>query len=41
VGLVDVVVAALDAELVRLEQHVGVRIAERRLEAVRPSEELY
>ena len=31
----DVVVAALDAELVRLEQHVGVGEAERRLEAVR------
>ena len=31
----DVVVAALDAKLVRLEQHVGVRVAERRLEAVR------
>src|SRR5919202_5592443 len=31
----DVVVAALHADLVRLEQHVGVRVAERRLEAVR------
>src|SRR3954454_2954124 len=31
----DVVVAALDADVVRLEQHVGVRVAERRLEAVR------
>ena len=35
VHLGDVVVAALDAELVRLEQHVGVRVAVRRLEAVR------
>src|SRR5215475_12614452 len=33
--LCDVVVAALDAEPVRLEQDVGVRVAERRLEAVR------
>ena len=32
---VDVVVAALDAEPVRLEQHLGVREAVRRLEAVR------
>src|SRR3954451_4871261 len=32
---VDVVVAALEAEAVGLEQHVGVRVAERRLEAVR------
>src|SRR5215218_8820891 len=31
----DVVVVSLDAQLVRLEQHVGVRVAERRLEAVR------
>src|SRR4051794_5370776 len=31
----DVVVVALDAELVRLEQHVRVRVSERRLEAVR------
>ena len=31
----DVVVAALDAQLVRLEQHVGVRVAVRRLEAIR------
>src|SRR4051794_5340579 len=31
----DVVVVALDPELVRLEQHVGVREPERRLEAVR------
>src|SRR3954470_8932333 len=31
----DVVVVALDAELVRLEQHVGVREPERRLEAIR------
>src|SRR3954470_10207751 len=31
----DVVVVALDAELVRLEQHVGMRVAERRLEPVR------
>ena len=31
----DVVVAALGAQLVRLEQHVGVRVAVRRLEAVR------
>ena len=32
---VDVVVAALDAQLVRLEQHVGVREAGGRLEAIR------
>src|SRR4051794_12270393 len=31
----DVVVAALDANLVRLEQHLGVREAMRRVEAVR------
>ena len=31
---VDVVVAALDAQPVRLEQHVGVGVAGRRLEAV-------
>src|SRR5438093_4955862 len=31
----DVVVAALDAKPVRLEEHLGVRVAERRLEAVR------
>src|SRR3954451_18951489 len=30
----DVVVAALHAQLVRFEQHVGVRVAARRLEAV-------
>jgi hypothetical protein len=33
--LADVVVAPLHTELVRLEQHVGVGEAERRLEAVR------
>src|SRR5262245_12943792 len=32
---VDVVVACIDAELVRLEQNVGVRVPERWLEAVR------
>ena len=35
VALVDVVVAALDAQPVRLEKHVRVRVAERRLEPVR------
>src|SRR4051794_21839996 len=34
VALVDVVVAALDAQLVRLEQHLRVRVRIRRLEAV-------
>src|SRR4051794_11337352 len=32
---VDVVVTLLDAQLVRLEEDVGVRVPERRLEAVR------
>src|SRR5215204_5499591 len=35
VFLIDVVVAPLDPQLVRLEQDIGVRIAERRLEPVR------
>src|SRR5262249_10346175 len=35
VRLVDVVVAALDAQLVRLEEDVGVRVAEGRLESIR------
>src|SRR5690348_10724978 len=34
VGAVDVVVAAIDADAVRLEQHLGVRVRVRRLEAV-------
>ncbi len=34
-GLGDVVVAARDAKLVRLEQHIGMGVAERRLEAIR------